>query len=134
MLMATFPFVQVKDWEPKLQSILEWCVHLMLLVLHLFHSLSLPCIYFHCRFGQLQQADVGSIEPAVRADVTPDNVLRDDIPVECDSRYGVKRPDQSNQLCSVSRCSFTASCLCREALMAEVPEMENAYVKVPKIM
>jgi len=73
---------QVKDWEPKLQSILEW-------------------------FGQLQQADVGSIEPAVRADVTPDNVLRDDIPVECDSR---------------------------EELMAEVPEMENAYVKVPKIM
>ncbi|KAL0026623.1 hypothetical protein WJX77_011683 [Trebouxia sp. C0004] len=73
---------QVKDWEPKLQSILEW-------------------------FGQLQQADVGSIEPAVRANVTPDNVLRDDIPVECDSR---------------------------EALMAEVPEMEHAYVRVPKIM
>ncbi|DBB08002.1 TPA: hypothetical protein ACH3X3_009376 [Trebouxia sp. C0006] len=109
MLMATFPFVQVKDWEPKLQSILEW-------------------------FGQLQQADVGSIEPAVRADVTPDNVLRDDIPVECDSRHGVKQPDQSNQLCSVSRCSFTAFSLCREELMAEVPEMENAYVKVPKIM
>jgi len=39
-----------------------------------------------------------------------------------------------NQPCSVSRCSFTASCLCREELMAEVPEMENAYVKVPKIM
>lgn len=72
----------MKDWEPKLQSILEW-------------------------FGQLQQADVGSIEPAVRADVTPDSVLRDDIPVECDSR---------------------------EELMAEVPEMESAYVKVPKIM
>lgn len=130
--MAIFPFVQVKDWEPKLQSILEWCVHLVLVVLHLCHSLSLICIRFHCRFGQLQQADVGSIEPAVRADVTPDNVLRDDIPVECDSRQGVKRPDHS--MCSVSRCSFSASCLCREELMAEVPEMENAYVKVPKIM
>ena len=95
MLTATFPFVQVKDWEPKLQSILEWCAHLSLLVWHLFHSLSLPCIYFHCRFGQLQQADVGSIEPAVRADVTPDSVLRDDIPVECDIRHGVKLPDQT---------------------------------------
>ncbi|DBB06632.1 TPA: hypothetical protein ACH3X1_012153 [Trebouxia sp. C0004] len=110
MLKAPVPLVQVKDWEPKLQSILEW-------------------------FGQLQQADVGSIEPAVRANVTPDNVLRDDIPVECDSRHGVKRLDRtSNQPCSVSRCSFTASCLCREALMAEVPEMEHAYVRVPKIM
>lgn len=73
---------QVKDWEPKLQSILQW-------------------------FSQLQQADVTGVEPAVRADINADSTLRDDIPEECDSRV---------------------------ELMAEVPDRENAYVKVPKIM
>jgi len=33
----------------------------------------------------------------VRADITPDNVLRDDIPVECDSRHGEKQPDQTSK-------------------------------------
>lgn len=73
---------EVKDWEPKINSILEW-------------------------FGQLQDVDVSGIEPAIRADIHADNVLRDDVAVECESR---------------------------EELMAGVPEKENAYVKVPKIM
>ena len=40
-----------------------------------------------CRFGQLQQADVSGVEPAVRADINANNVLREDVPVECDSRH-----------------------------------------------
>lgn len=39
-----------------------------------------------CRFGQLQQADVTGIEPAVRADVQADNALRDDVPQESANR------------------------------------------------
>ncbi len=40
-----------------------------------------------CRFGQLQQADVSGIEPAVRADINANNVLRDDVAQEFDSRH-----------------------------------------------
>ena len=44
-----------------------------------------PRVYF--RFSQLQQADVTGIKPAIRADMNANNVLRDDVPEECDSRY-----------------------------------------------
>lgn len=40
----------------------------------------------YCRFNQLQQADVTGVEPSVRADITADSVLRDDIPEEFESR------------------------------------------------
>ena len=39
------------------------------------------------RFGQLQDVDVSGVEPAVRADIDADNVLRDDVAVECENRY-----------------------------------------------
>ena len=83
-----------------------------------------------CRFSQLQQADVTGIEPAVRADINADSVLREDVPEECDSRYV-----QMQLVCFWSACAY-CSCPCcyRAELMAEVPDRENAYVKVPKIM
>ena len=56
---------------------------LHLIVQHGMQPVESVCL---CRFSQLQQADVTGIEPAVRADVQADNVLRDDVPQECESR------------------------------------------------
>lgn len=96
-----------------------------------------------CRFAQLQQADVSHVEPAVRADINIATVLRDDVPVEYDNRYRyihhmlqfwyiciheARTPQPSkHDILSPQFC-------CREALLAEVPEREGAFVKVPKIM
>ncbi|KAJ4839309.1 hypothetical protein Tsubulata_018120 [Turnera subulata] len=57
-------------------------------------------------FGQLQAADLSSVEPAIRADTEGDN-LRDDIPQ-----------------------TFEKS----EAIVAGVPSYEEPYIKVPKVL
>ena len=86
-----------------------------------------------CRFSQLQQADVTGIEPAVRADIDADSVLRDDVPEECESRY-VGMLVRCWPACVHVTCHSVAHAAYRVDLMAEVPDRENAYVKVPKIM
>ncbi|KAF4355790.1 hypothetical protein F8388_011975 [Cannabis sativa] len=57
-------------------------------------------------FGQLQAVDLQSVEPAIRADTEGDN-LRDDIPETFENR---------------------------EALIGAVPNFEDPYIKVPKVL
>ncbi|KAH6790868.1 amidotransferase subunit C [Perilla frutescens var. frutescens] len=57
-------------------------------------------------FGQLQAVDLQSIEPAIRADTEGDN-LRDDVPGVFDNR---------------------------DAIIAAVPNYEDTYIKVPKVL
>ncbi|KAH7523573.1 glutamyl-tRNA(Gln) amidotransferase subunit C, chloroplastic/mitochondrial [Ziziphus jujuba] len=57
-------------------------------------------------FGQLQAVDLQSVEPAIRADTQGDN-FRDDVPETFENR---------------------------EAIIAAVPNYEEPYVKVPKIL
>ncbi|KAL1557329.1 glutamyl-tRNA(Gln) amidotransferase subunit C, chloroplastic/mitochondrial-like [Salvia divinorum] len=57
-------------------------------------------------FGQLQAVDLQSIEPALRADTEGDN-LRDDVPQVFDNR---------------------------DAIIAAVPNYEDSYIKVPKVL
>lgn len=76
---------QVRDWEPKLQSILQWSALDFVSAYGARHA-DWCNLCVDCRFGQLQQADVTGIEPAVRADVQADNVLRDDVPQESANR------------------------------------------------
>ncbi|RAL52044.1 unnamed protein product [Cuscuta campestris] len=57
-------------------------------------------------FGQLQAVDLQSIEPAIRADTEGDN-LRDDTP-ECFEN--------------------------REAIVAAVPNYEEPYINVPRVL
>ncbi|XP_057776158.1 glutamyl-tRNA(Gln) amidotransferase subunit C, chloroplastic/mitochondrial [Salvia miltiorrhiza] len=57
-------------------------------------------------FGQLQAVDLQSIEPAIRADTEGDN-LRDDVPQVFDNR---------------------------DAIIAAVPNYEDSYIKVPKVL
>jgi aspartyl-tRNA(Asn)/glutamyl-tRNA(Gln) amidotransferase subunit C len=45
--------LQVADWAPKIESIVEW-------------------------FGQLEKVDVEGVPPAVRADLEGENTLRED--------------------------------------------------------
>ena len=78
--------MQVKDWEPKLHSILEWYV--WLIIPSICGRLAFPISSAMCRFDQLQNVDVSDVKPALRADVDANNVLRDDIAQECESRHG----------------------------------------------
>ncbi|PON67876.1 Glu-tRNAGln amidotransferase C subunit [Parasponia andersonii] len=57
-------------------------------------------------FGQLQAVDLRSVEPAIRADTEGDN-LRDDVPQIFEKR---------------------------EALIGAVPNYEDQYIKVPKVL
>ncbi|XP_047939362.1 glutamyl-tRNA(Gln) amidotransferase subunit C, chloroplastic/mitochondrial-like [Salvia hispanica] len=57
-------------------------------------------------FGQLQAVDLQSIEPALRADTEGDN-LRDDVPQVFDNR---------------------------DAIIGAVPNYEDSYIKVPKVL
>ncbi|KAL1562241.1 glutamyl-tRNA(Gln) amidotransferase subunit C, chloroplastic/mitochondrial-like [Salvia divinorum] len=57
-------------------------------------------------FGLLQAVDLQSIEPALRADTEGDN-LRDDVPRVFDNR---------------------------DAIIAAVPNYEDSYIKVPKVL
>lgn len=55
------PPLQVKDWAPKIEGIVEW-------------------------FGQLQEVDVEGVPPALRAEVESENFLRADAPREYEHR------------------------------------------------
>ncbi|PON71380.1 Glu-tRNAGln amidotransferase C subunit [Trema orientale] len=57
-------------------------------------------------FGQLQAVDLQSVEPAIRADTEGDN-LRDDVPQIFEKR---------------------------EAIIGAVPNYEDRYIKVPKVL
>lgn len=72
---------EVEEFAPKIQQVIDW-------------------------FGQLQAVDLGSVDPAIRAD-TEGNNLRDDIPVTFENR---------------------------EAMIPAVPSYEEPYIKVPKIL
>jgi Asp-tRNA(Asn)/Glu-tRNA(Gln) amidotransferase C subunit len=54
-------FLQVKDWAPKIEGIVDW-------------------------FGQLQEVDVEGVPPALRAEVETENFLREDEPRQCAER------------------------------------------------
>lgn len=49
--------LQVADWTPKIEGIVEW-------------------------FGQLEKVDVEGVPPALRADVEAENTLREDVVVQ----------------------------------------------------
>ncbi|GMY17523.1 glutamyl-tRNA(Gln) amidotransferase subunit C, chloroplastic/mitochondrial isoform X2 [Fagus crenata] len=72
---------EVEEFAPKIGQVIDW-------------------------FGQLQDVDLHSIEPAIRAD-TEDNNLRDDIPETFENR---------------------------ESMIAAVPSYEEPYIKVPKVL
>ncbi|EXB75638.1 Glutamyl-tRNA(Gln) amidotransferase subunit C [Morus notabilis] len=69
-----------------------------------FHSLTFSTSNFG--FGQLQAVDLQSVEPAIRADTEGDN-LRDDVPQTFENR---------------------------EAMIAEVPNYVEPYIKVPIVL
>ncbi|GKC46388.1 glutamyl-tRNA(Gln) amidotransferase subunit C, chloroplastic/mitochondrial [Tanacetum coccineum] len=58
------------------------------------------------KFGQLQDVDLQSIEPSIRAD-TEAGSFREDSPVTFDNR---------------------------EAIIAAIPSYEEPYIKVPKVL
>lgn len=73
---------EAEEWGPKIAEIVDW-------------------------FGQLEQVNTDSVEPALRAAIRhEDNMLRPDTVQEFEQR---------------------------ESLMKEMPEMEGPYVKVPKV-
>ncbi|KAB1204327.1 Glutamyl-tRNA(Gln) amidotransferase subunit C, chloroplastic/mitochondrial [Morella rubra] len=72
---------EVEEFAPKIRQVVDW-------------------------FGQLQDVDLQSIEPAIRAD-TEGNDLRDDIPETFENR---------------------------EAMIAAVPSYEEPYIKVPRVL
>ncbi|XP_021739092.1 glutamyl-tRNA(Gln) amidotransferase subunit C, chloroplastic/mitochondrial-like [Chenopodium quinoa] len=72
---------EVHEFGPKIQQVVEW-------------------------FGQLQDVDLESIEPAIRSEIDGDN-LREDIPQPFDNW---------------------------EAIIASFPSYEEPYIKVPKIL
>ncbi|KAH0915355.1 hypothetical protein HID58_029801 [Brassica napus] len=59
-----------------------------------------------CRFGQLQQVDVSSVEPAIRAEMEGGN-LREDAPETFENR---------------------------ESIRASIPSFDEVYLKVPKVL
>lgn len=73
---------EVQEFQPKLQQLVGW-------------------------FGQLQEVDLDSVLPALRADNLSQRPLREDVPSPFDDR---------------------------DAIFAAVPETEGPYVKVPKIL
>ncbi|KAL4604454.1 hypothetical protein ACB092_10G195100 [Castanea dentata] len=72
---------EVEEFAPKIQQVIDW-------------------------FGQLQDVDLHSIEPSIRAD-TEDSNLRDDVPETFENR---------------------------ESMIAAVPSYEEPYIKVPKVL
>ncbi|KAL1833158.1 hypothetical protein DCAR_0103223 [Daucus carota subsp. sativus] len=72
---------EVEEFSPKIQQVVDW-------------------------FGQLQNVDLQSIEPAIRADTEESN-WRDDLPETFENR---------------------------EAIVAAVPNYEDSYIKVPKVL
>ncbi len=60
-LLPCVPLLQVKDWAPKIEGIVEW-------------------------FGQLQEVDVEGVPPALRAEVETENFLREDLPRQYEQR------------------------------------------------
>ncbi|KAG6644039.1 hypothetical protein I3843_08G027700 [Carya illinoinensis] len=72
---------EVEEFAPKIRQVIDW-------------------------FGQLQDVDLHSIEPAIRADTEGSN-LRDDVPETFENR---------------------------EAMIAAVPSFEEQYIKVPKVL
>ena len=61
-LTSAPPRLQVKDWAPKIEGIVEW-------------------------FGQLQEVDVEGVPPALRAEVEAENFLREDTQREYEHRW-----------------------------------------------
>ncbi|XP_074317333.1 glutamyl-tRNA(Gln) amidotransferase subunit C, chloroplastic/mitochondrial [Silene latifolia] len=57
-------------------------------------------------FGQLQAVDLESIEPAIRSDIDGDN-LRGDVPLEFEDK---------------------------DAIIAAIPNYDEPYIKVPKVL
>ncbi|XP_010432638.1 PREDICTED: glutamyl-tRNA(Gln) amidotransferase subunit C, chloroplastic/mitochondrial [Camelina sativa] len=72
---------EIEECETKIRRVIDW-------------------------FGQLQQVDVNSVEPAIRADMDGGN-LRDDSPETFENR---------------------------DSIRASIPSFEEAYLKVPKIL
>lgn len=72
---------EVEEFSPKIHQVVEW-------------------------FGQLQNVDLQSIEPAIRADTEGSN-WRDDLPETFENR---------------------------DAIVAAVPNYEDSYIKVPKVL
>ncbi|XP_057524217.1 glutamyl-tRNA(Gln) amidotransferase subunit C, chloroplastic/mitochondrial isoform X1 [Amaranthus tricolor] len=72
---------EVQEFGPKIHQVIEW-------------------------FGQLQDVDLESIEPAIRSDIDGDN-LREDVPQTFENR---------------------------EAIIAAIPSYEEPYIKVPKVL
>ncbi|KAF5461653.1 hypothetical protein F2P56_017732, partial [Juglans regia] len=72
---------EVEEFAPKIRQVIDW-------------------------FGQLQDVDLHSVEPAIRADTEGSN-LRDDVPETFENR---------------------------EAMIAAVPSFEEQYIKVPKVL
>ncbi|XP_051151688.1 glutamyl-tRNA(Gln) amidotransferase subunit C, chloroplastic/mitochondrial [Andrographis paniculata] len=72
---------EVEEFAPKIRQVVDW-------------------------FGQLQDVDLQSVEPALRADTEEDS-LREDLPI-----------------------IFTN----RDAMIAAVPTYEDSYIKVPKVL
>ncbi|KAK1370057.1 Glutamyl-tRNA(Gln) amidotransferase subunit C, chloroplastic/mitochondrial [Heracleum sosnowskyi] len=72
---------EVEEFSPKIQQVVDW-------------------------FGQLQNVDLQSIEPAIRADTEGSN-WRDDLPETFENR---------------------------DAIVAAVPNYEDSYIKVPKVL
>ncbi|GJY47000.1 glutamyl-tRNA(Gln) amidotransferase subunit C, chloroplastic/mitochondrial [Tanacetum coccineum] len=72
---------EAEEFAPKIQQVVDW-------------------------FGQLQDVDLQSIEPSIRAD-TEAGSFREDSPVTFDNR---------------------------EAIIAAIPSYEEPYIKVPKVL
>ncbi|PWA51614.1 glutamyl-tRNA(Gln) amidotransferase subunit C, chloroplastic/mitochondrial [Artemisia annua] len=72
---------EAEEFAPKIQQVVDW-------------------------FGQLQDVDLQSIEPSIRADTEAGSV-REDSPVTFDNR---------------------------EAIIAAIPSYEEPYIKVPKVL
>ncbi|XP_059642292.1 glutamyl-tRNA(Gln) amidotransferase subunit C, chloroplastic/mitochondrial [Cornus florida] len=72
---------EVEEFAPKIRQVLDW-------------------------FGQLQEVDLQSIKPVIRADTEGHN-LRDDLPETFENR---------------------------EAMISAVPSYEEPYIKVPKVL
>ncbi|PWA71571.1 glutamyl-tRNA(Gln) amidotransferase subunit C, chloroplastic/mitochondrial [Artemisia annua] len=72
---------EAEDFAPKIQQVVDW-------------------------FGQLQDVDLQSVEPSIRAD-TEAGSFREDSPVTFDNR---------------------------EAIIAAIPSYEEPYIKVPKVL
>ncbi|KAG9132412.1 hypothetical protein Leryth_008351 [Lithospermum erythrorhizon] len=72
---------EVEEFGPKIRQVIDW-------------------------FGKLQDVDLQSVEPAIRADTEGDNI-RDDIPETFPNR---------------------------EAIIVAIPNFEDSYIKVPKVL